>query len=173
MITYHTWSYQELYPLIGSGKSKISFSTELGDFPVSVGTKKFELLRRNRFCVQCKIEGTIWKLQSHQKLGLLEQRPHLNLYAVNERAEHILMTQDHIFPRSAGGSDDLHNLQTMCAVCNNKKADNIPIGNLFNGTPSNRDPRNLAERSLRIQRIRTLSAYADFLAYSEKRPTQD
>ena len=33
------------------------------------------------------------------------------------------MTIDHIHPRSEGGSDDLDNLQLLCAACNSTKGD--------------------------------------------------
>lgn len=36
------------------------------------------------------------------------------------------MTQDHIIPRSKGGSSDLINLQPMCEKCNVKKSDALP-----------------------------------------------
>jgi 5-methylcytosine-specific restriction endonuclease McrA len=39
----------------------------------------------------------------------------------------VLMTQDHIMPRSKGGANRLENLQTMCCVCNNRK------GNSYSG----------------------------------------
>lgn len=36
------------------------------------------------------------------------------------------LTIDHIVPLSKGGSDELHNLQTMCQKCNFKKANKKP-----------------------------------------------
>ena len=33
------------------------------------------------------------------------------------------LTIDHIVPRSRGGTDDLHNLQTLCRSCNSWKGD--------------------------------------------------
>ena len=35
--------------------------------------------------------------------------------------EEILFTKDHIIPRAKGGGNDLNNLQTFCALCNQKK----------------------------------------------------
>lgn len=49
-------------------------------------------------------------------------RAHFNLYAVQGRRL-VLMTKDHIVPRSKGGTDDLTNLQTLCTNCNNRKGD--------------------------------------------------
>lgn len=37
----------------------------------------------------------------------------------------IMMTKDHIFPKSKGGSNNLQNLQPMCSKCNSEKADII------------------------------------------------
>lgn len=38
------------------------------------------------------------------------------------------LTVDHIVPRSAGGTNELVNLQTLCKSCNEKKADRLPEG---------------------------------------------
>lgn len=36
------------------------------------------------------------------------------------------LTLDHIVPRARGGSNRRENLQTLCFVCNNKKAGKLP-----------------------------------------------
>ena len=50
---------------------------------------------------------------------------HLNLYAVDDNGDEILMTKDHIIPRSKGGIDDISNYQTMCKLCNEAKGNKL------------------------------------------------
>lgn len=49
----------------------------------------------------------------------------MNLYAVDEAGNEVLMTKDHIVPHSKGGIDDISNYQTMCVRCNQKKGNDI------------------------------------------------
>lgn len=76
-------------------------------------------------CAECGIQGSFFALESHSP----DVSPHLNLYAVvdnggnKEDIKEVLMTKDHIFPRSKGGGDVMENYQTMCSPCNAKKAD--------------------------------------------------
>ena len=49
-------------------------------------------------------------------------RPHFNLYAELD-GYIVLMTKDHIVPRSKGGKNMLENYQTMCCLCNSAKSD--------------------------------------------------
>ena len=71
----------------------------------------------------CGIEGKFFlKQKSHAD----ESHYHMNLYALKYDGTRVLMTRDHIMPRSKGGSNNLENLQTMCGPCNWKKADSLP-----------------------------------------------
>ena len=71
-------------------------------------------------CACCGRVGTHFKLD-----GDGDVRRHFNLYC----DDGMLMTKDHIMPKSLGGSDSIDNLQPMCAECNFKK------GNTFSGDP--------------------------------------
>lgn len=73
-------------------------------------------------CVSCDIEGTTFILETQSK----DVPPHLNLYAVNNDGDLVLMTKDHHQPRSKGGENALSNYNTMCAPCNTFKADTLP-----------------------------------------------
>mgnify|MGYP004632612335 FL=1 len=69
-------------------------------------------------CSCCGIEGKYFAKEKDPNAA----RYHLNLYAVNEAGEEVLMTKDHIIPWSKGGKDDVSNYQTMCEKCNKIKA---------------------------------------------------
>lgn len=71
-------------------------------------------------CVCCGIEG---KYFAKEKDSLLKNRYHLNLYALDSEGKEILMTKDHIIPKSKGGKNHISNYQTMCINCNKQKAD--------------------------------------------------
>ena len=78
-------------------------------------------------CVSCGVEGKFFALEQHTNKNGKESPNawHFNLYAVNDAGEEVLMTRDHIVPKSRGGPDTLENSQTMCALCNNKKGNNV------------------------------------------------
>ena len=70
-------------------------------------------------CVCCGRVGTHYVLE--QDVAQNSHRAHFNLYS----DDNILMTKDHILPRSKGGKDDIENLQTMCQICNTAKGNKI------------------------------------------------
>lgn len=71
-------------------------------------------------CAVCGIEGKYFAKEKYLK----HKSYHLNLYAVDNNGNEILMTKDHIIPRSKGGIDDVSNYQTMCKLCNEAKGNN-------------------------------------------------
>lgn len=72
-------------------------------------------------CAVCGIEGKYFAKERH----LQDKTYHLNLYAVDDNGDEILMTKDHIIPRSKGGIDDISNYQTMCKLCNEAKGNKL------------------------------------------------
>ena len=140
MYTYGFWFYEELAERVGVGPGKhrgdkvdayIDLETPTGaNFMVKVSSLRLELFRQNPKCVACSRIGALWILESHHR----NEPPHLNLYHVGEELEEwkklskdglVLMTKDHIIPRSKGGPTTLENLQTMCAICNGKKGNQM------------------------------------------------
>lgn len=82
---------------------------------VKMNSQRYELFDiKGTKCVTCKIEGKYFAKERTHK----SQPFHFNLYAINEQGEEVLMTKDHIHPRSKGGEDHIDNYQTMCTICN-------------------------------------------------------
>lgn len=71
-------------------------------------------------CCACGLESTIAAIEKHKNDKLSAY--HLNLYGVVDGKE-VMMTCDHVVARSKGGANNLTNTQTMCIICNTKKAD--------------------------------------------------
>lgn len=72
-------------------------------------------------CVCCGIEG---KYFAKEKVSR-DKSYHLNLYAIDKNGKEVLMTKDHILPKSKGGQDHVDNYQPMCVRCNKAKGNNI------------------------------------------------
>jgi hypothetical protein len=89
--------------------------------PIDISSYRYDLFyEKGCKCVSCGIEG---KYFVKEKVGI---KPfHLNLYGVNEEGEEVMMTVDHIYPKSKGGKDELENYQPMCAPCNSAKGNKI------------------------------------------------
>lgn len=62
------------------------------------------------------------------KSGVLRRDEHTCGYCGRkaDKANGLIMTHDHIFPRSRGGKDEWMNAITACNECNWKKADRTP-----------------------------------------------
>lgn len=68
-------------------------------------------------CYKCGRVGTFFALQRGSNRVGPWGKWHLNFYAPGG----VMMTCDHIIPKSGGGTDDLENLGTLCCKCNSRK----------------------------------------------------
>ncbi len=92
-------------------------------FQVKMTSQRYALFaKKGVVCVNCGLEGKHFHLERNYGAAA---RYHFNLYGVNENGEEIMITKDHIVPRSKGGKDTLDNYQPMCIICNAKKADKM------------------------------------------------
>lgn len=93
------------------------------EWPVKMCSHRYGTFQTSLSCACCGITGSVMILeyQLRGNMGDPEfKKPHFNLYAVTQDGL-ILMTKDHIVPRSEGGEDILSNYQTMCVLCNSLK----------------------------------------------------
>ena len=70
-------------------------------------------------CVSCNTRGDVIRLEKWGDGGL-----HVDLFDSSKEG-HVMMTIDHIKPKSLGGSNDLSNYQPMCEPCNSRKGNKI------------------------------------------------
>lgn len=106
----------EVFDKITSDDERVEFKYKDEIYLVKMNSQRYFVFKENNKCVSCGIEGTRFILQQHPN----DKSPHFNLYA-EENGQLVLMTKDHIFAKSNGGSDHYSNYQTMCSICNNLK----------------------------------------------------
>lgn len=117
--TLAEFSPEEILPIVPRKRHRFRVGDQ--DITVKTCSLRLQVFKKNLCCVSCGVVGSVFRLQ---KQSNRDETPHLNLYGLKDE-EWILMTQDHIFPRSKGGKDRLDNLCTMCEECNMKKGDQI------------------------------------------------
>jgi hypothetical protein len=78
-------------------------------------------------CIVCGLVGTFFAVEKHVKSEGASY--HLNLYGYDSLSplfrKEVMLTQDHIIPKSLGGKQNLNNLQVMCEFCNAAKGNKI------------------------------------------------
>lgn len=99
-------------------KHKVDFDGDLMNM-TSVRYKCFKTC--GVICAGCGIQANFFRKE--KDVGQEKEIYHFNLYALDDNNEEILMTKDHIIPKSKGGANHISNYQTMCTHCNLKKSD--------------------------------------------------
>lgn len=75
-------------------------------------------LHKNLTCEFCGISASFAALESH---AATPDATHLNFYATDYAGKEILLTWDHVQPKSLGGSNAMNNSQCLCTICNGLK----------------------------------------------------
>lgn len=119
---------------------------------VDISDDRYLLFRRQHTCTHCGVEGLYFALErnmrrvvvsSHEVTGTTswgrsfkrqqhtygwDYDPnaywHFNLYGIKDGKE-VMLTKDHIVPKSKGGANTQENYQCMCRNCNGNKADTV------------------------------------------------
>jgi len=105
---------QHTYPVI--------IGEKLENITISMGSHRYQLFEaKGTICVCCGTRGLFFAIER----GIYDNpsKFHLNLYGLDENMEEIMLTKDHVIPRSKGGENSLSNYQTLCYKCNQRKAD--------------------------------------------------
>ena len=98
---------------------------DIAGYRINVGSIRLRTFTKSITCSSCQIEGTFFVLE-RQRIREGSGLPyHLNLYGVDATGAEVLMTHDHVIPRSRGGRDHLDNTQTMCRPCNERKGSKL------------------------------------------------
>jgi len=124
LLTYQ--QYQDLKKLYRFNKLPISqlrknISIQIKGQSVSLISMRYIVFKeKGTTCVNCGRVGNMFAVERNSR----SKKYHLNLYSCENNKE-ILMTQDHIIPKSKNGQTALSNLQPMCVYCNQEKADKI------------------------------------------------
>ena len=93
---------------------------------VNMDSQRYHLFAKSRVCACCGLVGTRMFLDTHPGA----ENPHFNLYA-ERNGDLVLMTKDHIVPRSKNGKNTLGNMQVLCSECNSlKRAHSVSLAEL-------------------------------------------
>ena len=95
-----------------------------GEHWVKMYSQRYQVFKtKGTKCVKCGIEGTFFALERGAHNQQNTDRYHFNLYGLNELGEEVLITKDHILPKSKNGKNSVENYQPMCIHCNGIKSD--------------------------------------------------
>lgn len=89
---------------------------------VGLSSSRMRLIGRTQHCAACMIKGDhFWAESNSKDQNGIPHGWHLNFYAFNYHGDPVMMTLDHIRPKSKGGTKSPENIQLLCTRCNGAK----------------------------------------------------
>ncbi len=114
LIRLENFTITEVFEWIENNPKRIYWETR----NYNINTRRAKVFhKKGLICVNCGVEGMFFALEKDKGGGI-----HLDLYGLIDEEE-VLITIDHIVPKSKGGVNKIINFQTMCKLCNEQKAD--------------------------------------------------
>jgi len=80
-------------------------------------------------CVKCGLQGSYFRIERHKNDSVMPFS--VNLYAIDKDGHHVMMTWDHVLPRSREGANTIENAQCMCRRCNEKKGNRMSLQDML------------------------------------------
>lgn len=115
------YSIEEVYNKVCSqlmatrSKPKVDFDGDL----IKANSQRLQVFfTKGMTCMYCGVRGSFF---AKERTKGTQDAYHLNLYGILPNGEEVLMTKDHIIPKSKGGRNCLENYQCMCSRCNEMK----------------------------------------------------
>lgn len=93
-----------------------SFYVNGQKYKVRMNNERMKLLARSQTCACCGVQGSFFWLEKNGS-----NPAHFNLYGERYDGTLVMLTKDHIIPRSKGGKTEQDNLQVLCYDCNYQK----------------------------------------------------
>ncbi len=124
---------EEILPLI-EGSHYTPKRLELYEKEVTINSLRLTCFKEKGLtCVKCGIEAKSLYLVEELRNGYTKIPHSIQAFAINEDGQRVLMTIDHIVPKSKGGSrESLTNVQPMCSYCNTEKDNSIEYFDINN-----------------------------------------
>jgi 5-methylcytosine-specific restriction endonuclease McrA len=88
---------------------------------VKISSLRLLTFKESQKCYKCGLEGKFFAIEKTHCQDVY----HINFYGYTKEGKEVMLTKDHIIPRSKGGRNHLDNLKTMCSPCNVEKGNKL------------------------------------------------
>lgn len=119
MLLHAIYPASKIFPFIDKGnRYKL-----LAGYSVRINSSALRMFKKSPKCKHCGVEGNTFVLLRDKKTQT--SRPHLAFFHKQKNGTLLLMTKDHVLPKSKGGENRQENIQTLCQICNGAKGNKV------------------------------------------------